>query len=256
MEGFIYYVIIFFFYSFIGWAQEVAQTVVLDHKFVNRGFFIGPLCPIYGFGSMMMTYFLDKYTSQPFFVFLTAVFICCVLEYVTSYVLEKIFKARWWDYSDKPFNLNGRVCLLYSLAFGLGALLILYAGNPYVIDYVFNHVDFQVIKVFSYILLIAFMLDVITSFKIIGKIKTISNTVKSDNTEQITREVKKILARSTAPYRRMLESFPGMILNNRMSIIKKRFDEHKKKYIQYKKKSKDNYKVAKLHTRVLRKRAK
>ena len=252
MEGFIYYVLIFFIYSFIGWAQEVVQTIVKEQKFVNRGFFIGPLCPIYGFGSMMITYFLKDDIKQPFYIFLTAVFICCILEYLTSYILEKIFKARWWDYSDKPFNLNGRVCLLFSLAFGLGALLILYGINPYIIDPIYKNVPFNVLMYTNLFLLVLFLIDVSVSFKVIGKIKNISNSVRSDNTEQITKEVKKILAKSTAPYRRLLESFPDMKINNKMSIIKERFKKHKKKYLAYKKSSKDKYKQAKLKMRLLR----
>ena len=91
MEGFIYYVLIFFIYSFIGWAQEVVQTIVKEQKFVNRGFFIGPLCPIYGFGSMMITFFLKDDIKQPFYIFLTAVFI---VVFPIPVRLQKSFWAR------------------------------------------------------------------------------------------------------------------------------------------------------------------
>ncbi len=245
MDTFVYYVVIFYFYSFIGWAQEVIQSIFKFKKFINRGFLIGPICPVYGFGSVMITFFLKKYIDQPFFVFLTAIFICCTLEYFTSYVLEKLFKARWWDYSQMKFNINGRICLECGLGFGLGAMAILYVVNPYIIDPIFTHTDIEVLTYVTYIVLILQVIDTIISFSFISKLKNISNSIKSDNTEVITREVKRMLEASTLPYRRLLESFPDMQINNRLSIIRKHLDIQKKKYLRYIEKNKLKYKLAK-----------
>ena len=245
MDTFVYYVFIFYVYSFIGWAQEVIQSIYKYKKFINRGFLIGPICPVYGFGSVMITFFLKKYIDQPFFVFLTAIFICCTLEYFTSYILEKLFKARWWDYSHMKFNINGRICLECGLGFGLGAMAILYLVNPYIIDPVFNHINIEFLTYITYITLTIQVIDTIISFSFISKLKNISNSIKSDNTEVITREVKRMLEASTLPYRRLLESFPDMQINNRLSIIKSKLDEQKKRYLKYIEKNKIKYKLAK-----------
>ena len=253
MDTFVYYVVIFYFYSFIGWAQEVLQSVAKFKKFINRGFLIGPICPVYGFGSVMITFFLKKYIDQPFFVFLTAIFICCTLEYFTSYILEKLFKARWWDYSHMKFNINGRICLECGLGFGLGAMAILYVINPYIIDPIFKHTDIELLTFITYIILTIQVIDTVVSFSFISKLKNISNSIKSDNTEVITREVKSMLEASTRPYRRLLESFPNMQINNRLSIIRTKLDEQKKKYLRYLEKNKIRYKLAKREAKKNRK---
>jgi uncharacterized membrane protein len=253
METFVYYVFIFYIYSFIGWAQEVIQSIFKFKKFINRGFLIGPICPVYGFGSIMITYFLKDYIEQPFFVFLTAIFICCTLEYFTSYILEKIFKARWWDYSQMKFNINGRICLECGLGFGLGAMAILYVINPYIIDPIFNKCDIEALTIITFIVLILQAIDTIISFRFISKLKNISNSIKSDNTEVITREVKRMLEASTLPYRRLLESFPDMQINNKLSIIKTKLEEQKKKYLKYIERNKRKYKLAKKKVKESRK---
>ena len=254
MDTFVYYVFIFYIYSFIGWAQEVLQSIIKFKRFINRGFLIGPICPVYGFGSIMITFFLKKYVDQPFFVFLTAIFICCTLEYFTSYILEKLFKARWWDYSHMKFNINGRICLECGLGFGLGAMAILYVINPYVIDPIFVHADIQILTYITYVILALQVIDTAVSFSFISKLKNISNSVKSDNTEVITKEVKKMLEASARPYRRLLESFPNMQINNRLSIIKTKLEEQRVKYLKYIEKNKIRYKLAKRQAKKNKKR--
>ncbi len=254
MDTFVYYVVIFYFYSFIGWAQEVIQSIFKFKKFINRGFLIGPICPVYGFGSVMITFFLKKYIDQPFFVFLTAIFICCTLEYFTSYILEKLFKARWWDYSHMKFNINGRICLECGLGFGAGAMAILYVVNPYIIDPIFAHTDIHVLTYITYIILTLQAIDTVVSFSFISKLKNISNSIKSDNTEVITREVRRMLEASTLPYRRLLESFPNIQINNKLSIIKTKLEEQRKRYMKYIEKNKIKYKLGKRQTKKNKKR--
>ena len=123
------YVAIFLIYSFIGWIVEVSAFLIQDHKFVNRGFFIGPVVPIYGTGGILITLLLTKYQSDPVTLFCMAVVVCSILEYFTSYVMEKLFKTRWWDYSNKKFNINGRICLTNLLFFGLMGLVMVYLVN-------------------------------------------------------------------------------------------------------------------------------
>ena len=106
-EYFLYFII----YSFLGWTMEVICKLVELKKFVNRGFLIGPICPIYGYGVLAIVLIIGSFKGDLLAVFLKSILVCSILEYLTSYLMEKIFKARWWDYSNKKFNLNGRICL-------------------------------------------------------------------------------------------------------------------------------------------------
>jgi uncharacterized membrane protein len=111
--------LVFLAYSFIGWVSEVFYCFMLDHRWTNRGFLHGPLCPIYGFGALLVIGLLEPLGSDVFVLFSAAVFLTSALEYVSSWVLEALFQTKWWDYSDLPLNLHGRVCLRNSLMFGV-----------------------------------------------------------------------------------------------------------------------------------------
>ena len=117
------YLLLFFIYSIGGWLMEVIGKLIEKRKFVNRGFLIGPYCPIYGHGAILITILLQKYIDDPIALFIMGVVVCSILEYLTSYFMEKIFHARWWDYSRYKFNINGRICLLYSVFWGLLGIL-------------------------------------------------------------------------------------------------------------------------------------
>lgn len=119
MELFSLYFMLFLIYSFAGWCIEVVNSLIVEKKFVNRGFMLGPYCPIYGYSSILMIFYLDRYTDNILTVFLLAVVVCSFAEYIVSYVMEKLFNARWWDYSDRSFNINGRVCLINAFLFGI-----------------------------------------------------------------------------------------------------------------------------------------
>jgi len=121
-------VLTFFIFSFGGWLFEGTISLIRDHELVNRGFFNGPYCPIYGEGAMLFV-LLTHWTDRPLELFFFGGLFACVLEYITSWAMEKIYKARWWDYSNWPFNINGRVCLYGFLTFGLFASLIPFMKN-------------------------------------------------------------------------------------------------------------------------------
>ena len=108
-DNFCYYFLLFIIYSFMGWLMEIIDNIIVKHKIVNRGFLLGPYCPIYGFGCLSLIFFLSNYKSDPIILFFMAIVICSILEYSTSYIMEKLFKLRWWYYIDKKFNINGRI---------------------------------------------------------------------------------------------------------------------------------------------------
>lgn len=123
----------FLFYSFTGWVYETLLCSVKERRFVNRGFLTGPYCPIYGCGALIDVVLLRPF-SNPLVLFLLSMALCSVLEYITSYLMEKIFHARWWDYSHMKFNLNGRICLLGALAFGAMSLVLVLFLHPLVVS--------------------------------------------------------------------------------------------------------------------------
>lgn len=123
------YFLWFFIYSMIGWIYETTICSVSQRKFVNRGFLNGPYCPIYGAGALLVILLFGKMTN-PFQLFLCSAVVTCTLEYLTSYGMEKLFHAKWWDYSSRRFNLHGRICLEGALVFGLLSVLIILFLHP------------------------------------------------------------------------------------------------------------------------------
>lgn len=127
------YFLSFAIYSFIGWLHEsVLCSLYHEKRLINRGFLLGPYCPIYGFGAVLCFIVLGNVQS-PVLIFCAAAVICCTLEYITSYVMEKLFHARWWDYSHYPFQLNGRICLYGALLFGAGNVVICKWLEPFIL---------------------------------------------------------------------------------------------------------------------------
>lgn len=120
----------FFVYSFIGWSYESTIWAKAEKKkFMNRGYLMGCYCPIYGFVSLLDWFVLCR-IPNPVAIFIVAAVVCCCLEYATSWVLEKLFHQRWWDYSNYPLNLNGRISLLSALFFGAAGLLLVRLVHP------------------------------------------------------------------------------------------------------------------------------
>ncbi len=128
------YFVWFVFYSILGWVYETILCSALEKRLVNRGFLNGPYCPIYGFGAVIVIGVLGR--VEPIIpLFLAAVVLTCTLEYVTSWGMEKLFHARWWDYSHKKWNINGRICLLGAVAFGSLSILLIKVIHPFVSFY-------------------------------------------------------------------------------------------------------------------------
>ena len=105
------YILLFFIYSFMGWILEEIYAFYIHKKFINRGFLMGPLCPLYGVGCLALTFILHKFSNNILLLFVLSMIICSAIEYLIGYLLEKIFSLRWWDYSDEKYNLDGRICL-------------------------------------------------------------------------------------------------------------------------------------------------
>ena len=225
IEGFI---ALFFIYSFLGWLMESVGDTIRKKKFVNRGFLIGPYCPIYGAGVLLITILLAKYREDFWITFFMSLIICGVLEYSTSFIMEKIFKARWWDYSNRKFNINGRICLETLIPFGIAGTFIVYIANPFFLKYI-NMLPDIVLHIFSGVFLIVYITDMIVSLKIILNLKQMSKEFK-DNTVEISEKVRKILRSKYRLYRRLVNAFPKIkdnVLFNTWEDMKRKFEVSK-----------------------------
>ena len=127
----------FFIYAFLGWCAEVSFAALTSGKFVNRGFLNGPLCPIYGFGAVIVLYCLTPLKNNLFLLFVGSVILTSALEWLTGFVLEKLFHERWWDYSDMPFNIGGYICPIFSLMWGFACLFVVKLFHPTVLFLVY-----------------------------------------------------------------------------------------------------------------------
>ncbi len=215
------YILLFFLYSFLGWCLEVLCKLISDHKFINRGFLIGPYCPIYGTGAIIMTFLLKKYLDDPITLWIMIILCCSILEYFVSFILEKIFHARWWDYSTNKFNINGRICLETMIPFSIFGLFILYKCNPFFLNLI-NAIPHTILYLLTIILLIGFIVDLILSTKIIYNIQNITTNVtkkmifKKDDTERITKLVREKIEKSKSLLnRRIIHAFPHLTLLQR-----------------------------------------
>ena len=130
------YVWFFMIYAVVGWMVEVAYAAVETGKLSNRGFLNGPLCPIYGFGMVIVIFALRPFNKNIPILFAGSFMLTSVLEFITGAVLEKLFNTKWWDYSDKPFNIMGYVCLKFSIGWGIGGVFIMRIIQPGVAKFV------------------------------------------------------------------------------------------------------------------------
>jgi len=204
--NFLFYFLLFFIYSVIGWFVEVTYVYIGTKKFINRGFLIGPYIPIYGYSALIMALYLTQYKDNPLTVFLLAIFICTFIEYMISFNMEKLFNARWWDYSNSKFNINGRVCLKNGLGFGFLSLLLIYLINPWLVN-LLEKLNPKLLIIISIICLVIFVFDFITSlivtFDIKNKIKKFDSDSTTEIRELINDKIKKKLLK-----RRVLNAFP------------------------------------------------
>jgi len=237
MSLFLYYFMLFFIYSIIGWAVESVYVSCQENKLVNRGFLIGPYCPIYGFGCLLMVLYLGQYKDNIVTVFLLGLVICSVLEYFTSYIMEVLFKTRWWDYSDRKFNLNGRVCGWNALLFGIGGLIIVYLLHPMLL-HILIECNKTALLIISICCFIVFVTDLIFSLNIVNRFKkTVTDLdLKKDSTQEFSDMVREALLRNHRTFqKRLYTAFPNLDLKPLLTLR----DEIKEEIQEFLDKKKD-----------------
>ena len=181
--------LLFILFSFLGWLMETTLLSIQTKKWVNRGFMVGPFCPIYGVGVSAVYLFLSPFSQNIFILFVAGVLFTSVLEYFTSWLMELLFHARWWDYSHHKINLNGRISLSISLCWGMLSVIVVRYILPVISDFMTNLWDEQtserIIAVYAIYFVLDFCFSAYNAFGLSKVLKDLS---------QIRRELQKTLA--------------------------------------------------------------
>ena len=222
-------VVFFFLYSFLGYLIEVISVSRIEHKIeLSRGYLIGPYLPIFGFGAICMILLLSKYKDDLFALFILSMTICCLLEYFTSLVMENIFHLRWWDYSNKKFNINGRVCLENGIFFGMAGVFLIQWFHPF-IEKILLSLTKNFIIGLGITLFIIILVDFILSTYMVLRLHINYVSISGDATKIIRKEVIQSLEKYQFFLRRYLKSYPYFLKNGRMAKIKNLLDNVKNK---------------------------
>ena len=212
-EYFVNLILIFFAFSLVGWCIEVTLKYFEFGRFINRGFLTGPWLPIYGTGAVLCTVGvqgLAPLESGYGTTFVICFVLCGTLEYMTSFVMEKRFHARWWDYSKKPMNLHGRVWIGNLVLFGLGGVLIVHVFDPLLFR-LFALISLPVRELTASVLSAVIAADFVMSHFVLKLVKTGVEQSQADNTEQISREVRLLLSDRSVFHRRFADAYPEVI---------------------------------------------
>lgn len=179
----IYELILYFFiYSLIGWLAEVCYAYKVRGFFVNRGFLYGPLCPIYGTGIILAIISLDRFSNNLILLYFLATILVSLIEYITGFILEKFFNSRWWDYTDNAFNIKGRICLSFSLLWGIAVVFIIKVVHPLISSLV-NLVPDIVVAPAAYLILIYFLTDVFFTLSSLIRLNNLFHNLNNISTE-------------------------------------------------------------------------
>lgn len=195
---------IFIIYAFLGWCTEVSYAALDTGKFVNRGFLNGPYCPVYGCGVVIVVAALTPLKENLLILFVGSFFLTSVLEYITGFILEKAFHNKWWDYSDKPFNIHGYVCLKFSIYWGLACTFIMDVLHPIIYGFI-TKIPFVLGVVILVIIMSGFAVDLCVTVSTIlkfnkrlklldelaGKIHDLSDDIGENIYENVTNVVEK-----------------------------------------------------------------
>lgn len=170
--------LVFIAFSFIGWCAEVCYVgLFVEHKFINRGFLHGPICPVYGFGGIAILCLPGKILSSWIPLFFLSMVLATAVEYFASWILEKMFHTLWWDYSDMKFNLNGRVCLLNSFLFGVMGILVVRFAEPLIMSLI-QMMNSVVQNIVFDGLLLVFVIDVFMTVRRLVDFQTAMENLK------------------------------------------------------------------------------
>ena len=245
---------IFLLFSIIGYVAEMTTCFIVNKKLTNRGFLCGPVIPIYGVGSIFLLIFLTPFKENPVLVFLLGMILTTSLEYLTSYILEKIFHNKWWDYSDQKYNIQGRICLVNAILFGIGSVVIVYFAGPWLTKFLLQIKDRYLIWL-AVITFIIFAFDALYSILVAYSLRNrliIVENLKNEKLAKIpglfekmlTRQIKSIKGFKKYPTR-LLKAFPTLFKTNQKEFVIMKKISQKEKELKKKLKAKKRNKKKK-----------
>ena len=207
--------VLFVIYSFIGYMAEVLKVSYSKHRWVfSRGYLGGPYLPIFGMGSILVIYFLQSYQNDVVVLFIMSLTICCLLEYFTSLLLEKIYNLRWWDYSYKKYHINGRVCLENGILFGIAGVLLIRYFHPFLLSFL-ERFSPRTIIILGMVLFVIITVDFFISTFVVFQIKDeLEDYTEKDSTEQVRTKMKEFFLYPFF-YSRLFSAFPDILTNKK-----------------------------------------
>lgn len=233
-----------FLFSCVGWLMEVTLKYIQYHRFINRGYLIGPYCPIYGCGVVAVTVLVGGvigYEGSITDTFLAGFVICGILEYFVSWYMEKMFHARWWDYSTKPMNLHGRIWIGNLILFGVASVAIMKWIDPVFFKAIGKwpeHLIIVAAVVFGTIL----VADNVVSYFLMDVVKKEIDGTDADNTEEISQKVRELLRNRKVLLRRIQAAYPDM--QARPAALTKQLKEAQNEVREATRRAKDNFNAA------------
>lgn len=218
------YLTAYFVFSVLGWIWESIYCTIKERKWQNRGFLYGPVCPIYGFGSIMALFIYDLILlgTVPnlswWMILIVGFFFSMILEYPTSYILEKKFHARWWDYSNLPLNINGRTCAITSIGFGIGAIIIMnYLIPSY--EKILVIIPATIIAVLSVIFVALHSSDFTLTVSNLTNFQRNIDELEKEFQDKMTEEVDKIFEKHSKIYGSTLSRIASFKMNESHNLI-------------------------------------
>lgn len=236
----------FVIYSFLGWILESVFRSFCEKKIINTGFLIGPFCPIYGTGALIMYFTLGYLKDNPVLVFIVAVLMLTLWEYVVGVFLEKVFKTKYWDYSDHKIQFQGRICLTNSIAWGFLGVGFVNIIHPFIVS-VIEKIDFNVLQIIIYSATVIVVIDTIVSvikaknIKIkLKKMEALNEEIKKETIQNVIKKLSrkrdKMMIKMYRYARRIKKAFPKLnsqeiteVLNKKVSFKKKETDDKRRK---------------------------
>lgn len=212
--------IYFFFYSALGWLVESIYCSIAAGKIINRGFLTGPICPIYGTGAVVMTLVLAPLKEHPILVFIVGLVVCDIVEFATSYIMEKLFHARWWDYSNKWLNIQGRICFRHSMYWGIASVLFIYFVHPNIGEKIFSDMPAKYLYIILAVILVIFAFDLANAVRKAMDIKAMMDKLKKlrDNITAKYEESSESAAKRRERLKQLISEYNDQITENINSI--------------------------------------
>jgi len=212
-----------YIYAFLGWCAEVAYAAVNTGKFVNRGFLNGAVCPIYGFGAVIVIAVMTPLQDNILILFFGSVLFATLLELLSGWTLEKVFSQKWWNYSHLPFNIGGYICLKFSLIWGIACVLLINVIHP-IIESVVLVIDVRFGQLLLVVLYTALIIDIVASVQSVlnlnkqlkqinqfaAKMRDISDDIGEKIFEESISIMEKTEVLKSKGYKRILKAFPNL----------------------------------------------